>query len=35
MSIHVHWYLPTNGDNREIVGAGDRSPGPSPSASSG
>jgi len=26
MSIHVHWYLPTNGDSRDIVGAGDRSP---------
>jgi alkanesulfonate monooxygenase len=30
MSIHVHWYLPTNGDSREIVGAGDRSPGTLP-----
>jgi len=19
MSIHLHWYLPTNGDNRDIV----------------
>jgi alkanesulfonate monooxygenase len=26
MTIHVHWYLPTNGDSREIVGAGERSP---------
>jgi alkanesulfonate monooxygenase len=25
MSIHVHWYLPTNGDSREIVGSGDDS----------
>jgi alkanesulfonate monooxygenase len=25
MSIHVHWYLPTNGDSRDIVGAGERS----------
>lgn len=25
MSIHLHWYLPTNGDSREIVGAGDDS----------
>jgi len=25
MGIHVHWYLPTNGDSRDIVGAGDRS----------
>jgi len=25
MSIHVHWYLPTNGDSRDIVGSGDRS----------
>lgn len=23
--IHVHWYLPTNGDSREIVGSGDDS----------
>ncbi len=23
--IHLHWYLPTNGDSREIVGAGDDS----------
>jgi alkanesulfonate monooxygenase len=30
MSIHVHWYLPTNGDSRDIVGAGDRSPGTRP-----
>ena len=30
MSIHVHWYLPTNGDSRDIVGAGDRSPGTLP-----
>ena len=27
MSIHVHWYLPTHGDSRDIVGAGERSPG--------
>ena len=25
MSIHVHWYLPTNGDSRDIVGSGDGS----------
>lgn len=25
MSIHLHWYLPTNGDSRSIVGAGDDS----------
>jgi alkanesulfonate monooxygenase len=25
MSIHIHWYLPTNGDSREIVGSGDDS----------
>ena len=25
MSIHVHWYLPTNGDSRDIVGSLDRS----------
>jgi len=25
MSIHLHWYLPTNGDSREIVGSGDDS----------
>jgi alkanesulfonate monooxygenase len=25
MAIHVHWYLPTNGDSRDIVGSGDRS----------
>src|SRR6266545_1165090 len=25
MSIQVHWYLPTNGDNRDIVGSGDGS----------
>jgi alkanesulfonate monooxygenase len=25
MGIHVHWYLPTNGDSRDIVGSGDRS----------
>lgn len=25
MSIHLHWYLPTNGDSRNIVGAGDDS----------
>jgi len=25
MTIHVHWYLPTNGDSRDIVGSGDRS----------
>jgi alkanesulfonate monooxygenase len=30
MSIHVHWYLPTNGDSRDIVGSGDRSPGTLP-----
>jgi alkanesulfonate monooxygenase len=24
MSIHVHWYLPTNGDSRDITGSGDR-----------
>ncbi|MBE3012067.1 LLM class flavin-dependent oxidoreductase [Microbispora sp. NEAU-D428] len=23
--IRIHWYLPTNGDNRDIVGSGDRS----------
>lgn len=23
--IHLHWYLPTNGDSREIVGSGDDS----------
>ncbi|MGU3499697.1 LLM class flavin-dependent oxidoreductase [Mycobacterium sp. C31M] len=23
MTIHLHWYLPTNGDSREIVGSGD------------
>ena len=23
MSIHIHWYLPTNGDSREITGSGD------------
>jgi alkanesulfonate monooxygenase len=27
MSIHVHWYLPTNGDSRDITGSGDRSEG--------
>src|ERR1700691_1203681 len=32
MSIHVHWYLPTNGDSRDIVGAGDRSPGTVPTS---
>ena len=21
MGIHVHWYLPTNGDSRDIVGS--------------
>src|SRR6202167_155480 len=26
MSIHVHWYLPTNGDSRDITGSGDRAP---------
>ncbi|MER6527308.1 LLM class flavin-dependent oxidoreductase [Streptomyces sp. NPDC001508] len=25
MTIHLHWYLPTNGDNRDIVGSGDGS----------
>jgi alkanesulfonate monooxygenase len=25
MSIRLHWYLPTNGDSREIVGSGDDS----------
>jgi alkanesulfonate monooxygenase len=25
MSIHLHWYLPTNGDSRSMVGAGDDS----------
>jgi alkanesulfonate monooxygenase len=25
MSIHLHWYLPTNGDSREILGSGDDS----------
>jgi alkanesulfonate monooxygenase len=25
MAIHVYWYLPTNGDSRDIVGSGDRS----------
>jgi len=25
MSIHLHWYLPTNGDSRNMVGAGDDS----------
>ena len=25
MGIHLHWYLPTNGDSREIVGSGDDS----------
>ena len=25
MNIHVHWYLPTNGDSRDIVGSGDGS----------
>jgi alkanesulfonate monooxygenase len=25
VSIHVHWYLPTNGDSRDIVGSGDGS----------
>lgn len=25
MSIHIHWYLPTNGDSREIVGSADDS----------
>lgn len=25
MAIHIHWYLPTNGDSREIVGSGDDS----------
>ncbi|GAA3566042.1 LLM class flavin-dependent oxidoreductase [Amycolatopsis ultiminotia] len=25
MPIHLHWYLPTNGDNRDVVGSGDGS----------
>ncbi|WP_029109675.1 LLM class flavin-dependent oxidoreductase [Mycobacterium sp. URHD0025] len=25
MSLHLHWYLPTNGDSRDIVGSGDDS----------
>uniref|UniRef100_UPI003434873C LLM class flavin-dependent oxidoreductase n=1 Tax=Dactylosporangium sp. NPDC051485 TaxID=3154846 RepID=UPI003434873C len=25
MPIHLHWYLPTNGDSRDIVGSGDGS----------
>lgn len=25
MPLHLHWYLPTNGDNRDIVGSGDGS----------
>ncbi|GAA5037677.1 alkanesulfonate monooxygenase [Thermocatellispora tengchongensis] len=25
MALRVHWYLPTNGDNRDIVGSGDGS----------
>ena len=25
MTLHLHWYLPTNGDSREIVGSGDDS----------
>lgn len=25
MAIHLHWYLPTNGDNRTLVGSGDGS----------
>ncbi|WP_433088990.1 LLM class flavin-dependent oxidoreductase [Dactylosporangium sp. CA-052675] len=25
MGIHLHWYLPTNGDSRDIVGSGDGS----------
>lgn len=25
MTLRIHWYLPTNGDNRDIVGSGDRS----------
>jgi alkanesulfonate monooxygenase len=25
MTLQIHWYLPTNGDSREIVGSGDRS----------
>ncbi len=24
-TLHLHWYLPTNGDSRDIVGSGDRS----------
>jgi alkanesulfonate monooxygenase len=27
MSIHLHWFLPTSGDGREIVGAGHRAEG--------
>lgn len=25
MTVHLHWYLPTNGDSRDIVGSGDGS----------
>jgi hypothetical protein len=25
VAIRLHWYLPTNGDSREIVGSGDDS----------
>ncbi len=25
MTLHIHWYLPTNGDSRDIVGSGDGS----------
>ena len=25
MGVVLHWFLPTNGDSRDIVGAGDRS----------
>jgi len=25
MGLRIHWYLPTNGDSRDIVGSGDRS----------
>ena len=27
MSLHLHWYLPTNGDGRGIVGSGRAGPG--------
>lgn len=32
MGIQVHWYLPTNGDSRDIVGSGDRPQEPEPPA---